>query len=139
MGIFSRMFGNEDNRTATKVVDANFITTLAMHVRGELEPALASYQAMTERDANDFLALFFTAAAREKSCSKESKVGPFNRLSEEHNKIVQAARKDVEKLKAQWATFNTTVTEHNKSCSSIIITAEDRDEVMKARSTVAGR
>ncbi|WP_136513864.1 hypothetical protein [Geomonas edaphica] len=71
--------------------------------------------------------------------AKDSKVGPFNRLSEEHNKLVQAARKNVEKLKAQWATFNTTVTEHNKSCSTIIITAEDRDEVMKARSTVAGR
>lgn len=66
MGIFSRMFGTDDkdNKTATKVADANFITTLAMHVRGELEPALASYRAMTERDTNDFLALFFTAAAQ---------------------------------------------------------------------------
>lgn len=71
--------------------------------------------------------------------AKESKVGPFNRLSEEHNKLVQAARKDVEKLKAQWAAFNATVTDHNKSCSTIMISAEDRDEVIKARSTVAGR
>lgn len=71
--------------------------------------------------------------------AKDAKVGPFNRLSEEHNKLVQAARKDVEKLKAQWANFNTTVNEHNRSCSTIIITAEDRDEVMKARSNMAGR
>ncbi|WP_136513865.1 tetratricopeptide repeat protein [Geomonas edaphica] len=81
MGIFSRMFGNQDNKTATQVVDANFITTLAMHVRGEVEPALASYQAMTERDANDFLALFFTAAAKADSGAVEEAVQGLRALS----------------------------------------------------------
>lgn len=81
MGIFSRMFGNEDNKAATKTVDANFITALSMQVRGETESALAAYSAMAQRDANDFLALFFTAAAKADGGRLEEAVQGLRELS----------------------------------------------------------
>lgn len=66
MGIFSKMFGKDaaESKAPAKPVAVNFVSALSMHVRGELEPALAAYTGMVEKDADDFLALFFTFAIK---------------------------------------------------------------------------
>jgi tetratricopeptide (TPR) repeat protein len=83
MGFFSRFFGSnvtaaKDSATAAdqeagnafdRAVEkaaaeqqgTNFVSTLLMHVRGDLEPALAAYQRILEETPEDHLALFLVA------------------------------------------------------------------------------
>jgi tetratricopeptide (TPR) repeat protein len=84
MGFFSKFFGskvtaekgsataadkeagNAFDRAVEKAAaghrGSNFVTALLMHLRGDLEPALAAYQRIVEESPDDHLGLFFVAA-----------------------------------------------------------------------------
>lgn len=83
MGIFSKMFGRDDaqGKRPAKPAATNFVSALSMHVRGDLEAARAAYADMTAKDADDFLALFFTAAVKAQTGSVDEAVQELRALS----------------------------------------------------------
>ncbi len=65
MGFFDKMFGSKSEGTNdVQQEGADFVTALQMHLRGELEPAIAAYDRFAADSPNDNLAPFFAAAAR---------------------------------------------------------------------------
>jgi tetratricopeptide (TPR) repeat protein len=52
---------HRDDTHAAEPLAGDFVTALAMQLRGELDPALASYQAFAEQFLDDHLAPFFAA------------------------------------------------------------------------------
>ena len=65
MGFFDKMFGSKDGGTKiSQQESADFVTALQMHLRGELESAIAAYDRFAADSPNDNLAPFFAAAAR---------------------------------------------------------------------------
>ena len=66
MSFFSKMFGNTsaDEKAAAGPQGVDFIAALSLHLRGELDPALAGYLSLVETVPGDALALFFTAAIK---------------------------------------------------------------------------
>ncbi|MBJ6799863.1 tetratricopeptide repeat protein [Geomonas propionica] len=90
MGIFDKIFGKDSTqsraatpvRATTPVRQMTFLTALSMHARGELEPVLAAYAGMVERDPDDLLALFFTAAAKAETGNVEQAVQTLREVSE---------------------------------------------------------
>ena len=65
MGFFDKMFGGKDGGTnSVQEEGGDFVAALQMHLRGELEPAIAAYGRFAADSPNDNLAPFFAAAAR---------------------------------------------------------------------------
>ncbi|SNB44623.1 tetratricopeptide repeat protein [Geobacter sp. DSM 9736] len=66
MGFFNKMFGRngETDDSAAEVSGADFVTALQMHLRGELDPALAAYESFAEDSPHDNLAPFFASALK---------------------------------------------------------------------------
>ena len=66
MSLFTKMFGKKvaDDETAAEPQGVDFTTALSMHLRGEVDPALATYIGIIEKVPGDTLALFFAAAIK---------------------------------------------------------------------------
>lgn len=63
MGFFNRMFGDKEiSATAAPSKANDFIDALAMHLRGEVEPALGVYLQIVKDFPNDYLSPFFISA-----------------------------------------------------------------------------
>ncbi len=63
MGFFNKIFGGNEtvaNAASPKVND--FIDALALHLRGDIDPALAIYLQIVKEFPNDYLSPFFTSA-----------------------------------------------------------------------------
>jgi len=66
MSLFSKIFGTAGgaDQAAAAPREYDFVATLSMQLRGELEPALALYQGAAALEPSDCLAPFFAAAIR---------------------------------------------------------------------------
>jgi tetratricopeptide (TPR) repeat protein len=63
MGFFNKIFGSNETAANTASPKANdFIDALALHLRGEVEPALGVYLQIGKELPNDYLSLFFISA-----------------------------------------------------------------------------
>lgn len=64
MSFFSKMFGSKipEDKTDSEHHGVDLITALAMHIRGDLDPAFDAYQKISTHNPVDTLAPFFTAA-----------------------------------------------------------------------------
>ncbi|HZV81658.1 MAG TPA: tetratricopeptide repeat protein, partial [Geobacteraceae bacterium] len=64
MGFFTKMFGPKDtaDTTAAEPREADIVTALSLHLRGDVKPALDAYLRIAEESPDDNLAPFFTAA-----------------------------------------------------------------------------
>jgi Flp pilus assembly protein TadD len=63
MGFFNKIFGDKESAAKTSSPKANdFIDALALHLRGEVEPALGVYLQIVKEFPNDYLSPFFISA-----------------------------------------------------------------------------
>ena len=63
MGFFNKIFGSNETAANAASPKANdFIDALALHLRGDIEPALGVYLQIVKKFPNDYLAPFFTSA-----------------------------------------------------------------------------
>ncbi|QWV94740.1 tetratricopeptide repeat protein [Geomonas oryzisoli] len=83
MGIFGKLFGKDSaqTRAISPATATTLLSALSMHLRGELESALASYARMVAEDPNDSLAPFFAAAVKAQNGEMEEAAQGLRELS----------------------------------------------------------
>lgn len=78
-------------------------------------------------------AMALAEAHKNTSPYDQSQVNDFNNQTEEHNRKIMAANEQAERVKAEYAAYNSETIEYNKKCATLMVRLDDRDAVLNER------